>query len=35
MLNMNNKKTRRMVSRIIVIILVLTMVVPLALSAFY
>lgn len=35
MLNMNNKKTRRMISRIIVIILVLTMVVPLALSAFY
>ena len=35
MLNMNNKKTRRLISRIIVIILVLTMVVPLALSAFY
>ncbi len=34
MMNMNNKKTRRKIAAVIAVVLVLTMVVPIALSIF-
>lgn len=34
MMNMNNKKTRRKIAAVIAVVLVLTMVVPIALSVF-